>query len=265
MASELAVVDEGRVRTITLDRPEKKNALSDQLAWGVIEAVRDAAQDDAIWVIAITGVGDSFCAGLDLSGPGEPVSPMSEQERQLDDLGWVGRFLYTLREECDKPVVAGINGVAVGAGLSLAMGADIRLISRSGRLMAGYPRIGASPDGGLTFTLAQALGYEGAMRFLLENRTVMGEEAVAMGLAGELVEDKEMESRLGEYCQFLTERSAITMRLSKRGLRRATTAIDLEAHLRYELANTRTALASEDAKAARQAFFEKREPTFEGR
>lgn len=262
---EISVQNEGHVRTITLNRPEKKNALSDSLAWGIIGAIEQAAADDDVWVIAITGTGDAFCAGLDLSGAGELAQPMSPQAMQLDDLGWVSRFLYTLREECDKPIVAGINGVAVGAGLSLALGADIRLIQRSARLMAGYPRIGASPDGGMTFTLSQAVGYEEAMRFLLENRTVMGEEAVAMGLAGELVEDGEMESRLAEYCQFLAQRSPITMRLSKRGLRRATTAIDLRDQLRYELQNIRRAFESEDAKEAREAFFEKREPVFKGR
>ncbi len=265
LSNVIRVTDAEHVRTIRLNRPEKKNAISDELGWGVVAAVEQAARDDEIWVIAITGTGDAFCSGLDLTGTGASASPLSPQGRQLDDLGWVSRFLYSLREECDKPVVAGINGVAVGAGLSLALAADIRLISRSARLMAGYPRIGGSPDGGMTFTLSQALGYEGAMRFLLENKTVLGDEAVALGLAGELVEDGQMDARLAEYCSFLTQRSPITMRLTKRGLRRATTAIDLQAQLRYELANIRTAFASEDAKEARRAFFEKRNPTFTGR
>ncbi len=265
MSNVISVADDGHVRTITMNRPERKNALSDELAWGIVTAVQEAAVDDNVWVIAITGTGDAFCAGLDLTGSGEPANPQTPQAAQLDDLGWVSRFLYSVREECDKPVVAGINGVAVGAGLSLALAADMRLIQSSARLMAGYPRIGASPDGGMTFTLSQALGYEGAMRFLIENKTVMGEEAVKIGLAGELVEEGRMESRLAEYCQFLTERSAITMRLTKRGLRRATTAIDLEAQLRYELTNIRTAFQSEDSQEARKAFLEKREPVFKGK
>ncbi|MBK6664442.1 MAG: enoyl-CoA hydratase/isomerase family protein [Thermoflexaceae bacterium] len=95
---------------------------------------------------------------------------MTARDRQLDELGWVSRMLLGPRKSTDKPVVAGINGVAVGAGLSLAMGADMRVMKRSARLMAGYPRIGGSPDGGLSYTLPQAMGYEKAMRFLLENR-----------------------------------------------------------------------------------------------
>ncbi len=264
MSDVLHINDEGRVRTIIMDRPEKKNALSDELAWGVVTAVEEAARDDSVWVIAITGVGDAFCSGLDLSGAGEGASPLSPLSQQLDDLGWVGRFTFVLRAVCDKPIVGGLNGVAVGAGLSLAMACDVRLMAKSARLIAGYPRIGASPDGGLTWTLPQAMGYEQAMRFLLENRTVEAEEAFRLGMVGEVVEDERFGERLREYCAFLAERSPITTRLTKRGLTRAT-SIDLEGQLRYELANIRTAFASNDAKEARKAFFERRQPVFEGR
>jgi 2-(1,2-epoxy-1,2-dihydrophenyl)acetyl-CoA isomerase len=262
---EIAITNDGHVRTITLNRPEKKNALSDELAWAVVTAVEEAAKDDDAWVIAITGSGDAFCAGLDLSPGRTGFSPLTAMDEQLDDLGWVSRFLLSLRNGCDKPIVAGINGVAVGAGLSLALAADIRIMARNARLMAGYPRIGASPDGGMTFTLSQLVGYEQAMRFLLENRTVTGAEALALGLVGEVVDDEALAARLAEYCQMLTERSPITARLTKRGLRAATTAIDLEAQVRYELQNIRRAFASEDAQEARQAFFEKRPPVFKGR
>ncbi len=264
MSNVLKIVNDGHVRTIALNRPEVKNALSDELAWGIVNAVTDAARDDGVWVIAITGTGDAFCSGLDLRGTGESHSPLSPQSQYLDDIGWVGRFTLTLREECDKPVVAGINGVAVGAGLSLALGADIRLMARSARIMAGYPRIGGSPDGGMTFTLSQAIGYEKAMRFLLENRTVQGDEACALGLVGEVVDDDKFQERFHEYCQSLTKLSPITARLTKRGLRNAT-KIDLEAQLRYELVNIRRAFSSNDGQEARKAFLEKRPPVFEGR
>ncbi len=264
MSDVIRIEDKGHVRTIALDRPAKKNALSHALAWAVVTAVEQAARDDAVWVIALTGSGDAFCAGLDLGGPGEDVSPLSPQARAMDDVSWVGRFPLVLREVCDKPVVAGINGVAAGAGLSLAMAADIRLMARRARLIAGYPRIGGSPDGGLTWTLPQAVGYEPAMRFLLENRTVDAEEALRLGFVGEVVDDDRFEARLAEYCALLAERSPIASRLTKRGVMRAT-AIDLESQVRYELANIRRAFATEDAQEARRAFFEKRPPLFQGR
>jgi len=265
MGDTLVTTDEGHVRTIRLNRAKAKNALNSELAWGIIGAVEEAQANDDVWVIAITGTDDAFCAGLDLKGQGEDASPTSRQSTQLDDIHWVGRFLLTLRQACDKPIVAGINGVAVGAGLSLAMAADIRIIGRSARLMAGYPRIGGSPDGGLTFSLAQAIGYEQAMRFLLENRTVLGEQAVELGMAGEVVDDEALPARLAEYCQMLCERSPITMRLTKRGLERATRSVDLESHVRFELSNILRAFSSDDGKEARKAFLEKRPPVFQGR
>lgn len=264
MTGVVQVHDTGRVRTIALNRPDKMNALTHELAWAVVGEVRKAAHDDDVWVIALTGRGRGFCAGLDLTGPGPDVSPLPPQERLLDDVSWVGRFALVLRHECDKPVVAGLNGVAAGAGLSLAMAADIRIAARSCRLVAGYPRIGASPDGGLTWTLPQAVGYEQAMRFLLENRTVGADEALRLGFVGEVVDDDQLDKRLGEYCALLAERAPLANRLTKRGIARAT-AIDLEDHLRYELANIRRAFASEDAAEARRAFFDKRAPAFKGR
>jgi len=263
MSDFLKISDDGRVRTITLNRPEVKNALNLELGWGIVEAVEDAQKNDEIWVIAITGSGDSFCSGLDLRGTGD-YSPLTAQTRYLDDLGWISQFPLVLRQACDKPVVAGINGVAVGGGLSLAMAADIRIMKRGARILAGYPRIGGSPDGGMTWTLSQAIGYEKTMRFLLENRNVGGDEAYQLGIVGEVVDDDKFDARLGEYCQQLAQVSPITARLTKRTVGKATTSIDLEAQLRLEIASIGRAFGSRDGKEARQAFMEKRNPVFEG-
>jgi 2-(1,2-epoxy-1,2-dihydrophenyl)acetyl-CoA isomerase len=264
MTDLVTISDRGHVRTVTLNRPHLKNALSDELAWSVINAVDDAARDDNVWIVAITGTGDAFCAGLDLTMK-ERTSPLSPQNAQLDDLGWVGHFLLAIRKRCDKPVVGGVNGVAVGAGLGLAMACDVRLVAKRARLMAGYTRIGGSPDGGLTITLPQAMGYERAMRFMMENRTVTGEEAVAIGMAGEVVDDAKFGERLAEYCDELCRWSPITLRLLKRGMVKSMESSDMEQQLRFELSNIRRAFGSEDAKEARQAFLEKRQPVFKGK
>lgn len=265
MTALVTTTDVGHVRTITLNRPEKKNALSQALAWGVVEAVDAAAQDDNVWVVAITGSGDAFCAGLDLSPGAEAYSPYPAQTAMLDDIGWVGQFLLSIRKRCDKPVVGGINGVAVGAGLGLAMATDVRIVAKSARLMAGYTRIGGSPDAGLTITLPQAMGYEKAMRFMMENKTLVGEEAVAWGMAGEAVDDADLPARLAAYCQQLCAWSPITLRLLKRGMVRSYESPDLESQLRYEVANIRKAFGSQDGQEARNAFLEKRQPVFQGR
>ncbi|MDF1853880.1 enoyl-CoA hydratase-related protein [Pseudooceanicola sp.] len=264
MTSLVTTSDDGHVRTITLNRPDKMNALSGALAWSLIEAIDAAVADDNVWVVALTGSGRAFCAGLDLSGPPN-YSPKSPQNAQLDDISWVGNFVLALRKRCDKPVVAGINGVAVGAGLGLAMAADVRLIAESARLMAGYTRIGGSPDAGLTMTLPQVMGYERTMRFMMENRTVTGAEALEWGMAGEAVADDAFAARLAEYCQSLCEWSPITLRLLKRGVVKACESNDMEQQLRYEVTNIRMAFGSEDGREARAAFLEKRKPVFKGR
>ena len=261
MGKLVEVSDAGHVRTIRLNRPEKKNALSQALAWGVVEAVDAAARDDNVWVVALTGSGDAFCAGLDLSGS-DPYHPGTPMTAQLDDIGWVGNFVLALRKRCDKPVVGGINGVAVGAGLGLAMATDVRLVASSARLMAGYTRIGGSPDAGLTITLPQVMGYERAMRFMMENRTIVGAEALDWGMAGEAVDDANFHARLAEYCAQLCEWSPITLRLLKRGIVKSYESIDMEQQLRYEVSNIGRAFRSEDGQEARRAFLEKRKPVY---
>lgn len=264
MSDPILIENHGHVRIIQLNRPEKKNALNEALAWGVVRAIEEAAADDDVWVIGITGSGDAFCAGLDLSDRGESATPLGPVSQTLDDVHWVGRFLLGMRDSCDKPIVAGINGVAVGAGLGLAMSADIRLMSRGGRLMAGYTRIGGSPDGGLTWTLPLAMGYEPAMRFMLENRTVDADEALRLGMVGEVCDEAEFGDRFPAYLQQLASWSPFSIRMTKRGMHRAVRAIDLEAQMRLELANISRCFTTEDAKEARKAFFEKRTPVFKG-
>lgn len=252
------------VGLITLNRPERLNAWMPVMSEEMADAIERANRDKSIGAIVVTGEGRGFCAGLDLKGTGD-YSPLSEQTRYLDDMSWISRFPLVLRQACEKPIVAGINGVAVGAGLSLALAADIRIMSRDARILAGYPRIGGSPDGGMTFTLPQLIGYEQTMRFLLESKTVDADEAYRLGIVGEVVDADRFEARLAEYCQQLARVSPITSRLTKRTVVKATTDVDLESQLRLEIASIGRAFASNDGKEARKAFLEKRDPVFEGR
>jgi 2-(1,2-epoxy-1,2-dihydrophenyl)acetyl-CoA isomerase len=109
------------------------------------------------------------------------------------------------------------------------------------------------------------MGYERALRFMMENRTANGDDAVAWGMAGEAVDDDKLADRLAEYCAQLCEWSPITLRLLKRGMVKSLESNDLEQQLRYEVGNIRIAFASDDAKEARKAFFEKRKPVFAGK
>ncbi|MDP6823920.1 MAG: enoyl-CoA hydratase-related protein [Dehalococcoidia bacterium] len=265
-APEIIITDDRHVRTIQLNRPHKKNALSQTLAWDIIRTIDDSASDDDVWVVAITGIDDCFCSGVDLTPAGNAPDrgPMSEIQSQIDDLSWVGHFPLAIRQRCDKPVVAGLNGVAAGAGMALAMACDMRIAAESAWLFPGYSRIGGSPDGGLSWTLPQVIGYEKAMRFLLENKRVDADEALALELIGEVVPDDQFQARFAEYCHSLTTISPIAARLTKRVVREAT-KIDIEAQVRYELQTIGTAFASEDGQESRRAFLERRTPEIKGR
>ena len=256
----------GHVRILRLDRPERKNALTSSLGWSIVRAIGEADADDNIRVVALTGNGDAFCSGLDLGGGDDtPVETgLSYQAQALDEKGWVGRFLVALRFDTDKPVVAGINGVAVGAGLSLAMAADIRLAADTARLHPGYLRAGTSPDGGLTWSLPTLVGHETAMRFLLESRFVDAEEAFRRGFVSEVVPSDQLQARLLELCETIAAQAPLGVRRTKRLVARTPLVTDVDARVTDEIRNALAGLASEDGQEAVQAIIEKRTPEFRG-
>jgi 2-(1,2-epoxy-1,2-dihydrophenyl)acetyl-CoA isomerase len=257
----------GHVRILRLNRPERKNALTASLGWSIVRAVHDAQADDDVRVIALTGNGGAFCSGLDLAGGDDtPVDTgLSDQEAILDEPGWVGRFLLTLRFETDKPVVAGIGGVAVGLGLSLAMAADIRIAADTARLHPGYLRAGTSPDGGLTWSLPTLVGHETALRFLLESRFVEADEALRLGFVSEVIAADRLDARLVEFCQAAAAQAPLAVRRTKRLVARTPLVTDVAARLTEELRNALAGLDSEDGQEAVRAMIERREPEFRGR
>lgn len=265
--SQLAAESVGHVRVLRLDRPQRKNALTASLGWSIVRAVRDAHTDDNVRVVALTGNGDAFCSGLDLGGGDDSSveTGLSDQEQVLDEKGWVGRFLLALRFETDKPVIAGINGAAVGAGLSLAMAADIRIAADSARLHPGYLRAGTSPDGGLTWSLPTLVGHETALRFLLESRFVDADEALRRGLVSEVVPADQLDSRLVEFCEAVAAQAPLAVRRTKHLVARTPLITDVDTRMTDEIRNALAGLNSEDGQEAVQAIIEKRTPEFRGR
>ena len=258
----------GHVRILTLNRPARKNALSGDLIDAINDAFASAAADNAIRVVGLTGAGDAFCSGADLAP--KPVGAKSSHDAgarssRADTADHVIRLVKGMRVDCEKPVVAGIGGIAIGAGLSLALCADIRIASSMSRFHPGYARAGSSPDCGLSWTLPEAIGRERAMRFFLEPRMHSADEALALGLVGEVVAAEGFEAAFRAYCQKIAEVAPLASRQTKRLVTRAGLIADLEAHLRDELELARKALSSEDGREAVKAIFEKRKPEFTGR
>ncbi len=242
----------GHVRILTMNRPAKKNALSNDLVRAIVEAVETAAKDDEVRVVGLTGAGDAFCAGADLGVPADASEGAAMADR-------VVRLVRGMRVDCEKPIVAGVGGIAIGAGLSLALCTDIRIAGTSARFHPGYARVGTSPDCGLSWTLPQAIGRERAMRFLLEPRMHGADEALALGIVGEVVADEDLHEAFVAYCHKIAEIAPLASQQTKRLLTRADLLDDLDAHLRSELKLAARALRSEEGRAAVRKIFRKNE------
>jgi|SRR5829696_2214116 len=271
MGGVLEVESVGRLRVLRLNRPERKNALNGELLQAITEAGREAAHDDDVWALALTGNGDAFCSGLDLSasaavGGQEEAGPEETGTSDTDaGDGTSDHFAMVLRVECEKPVLAGVNGVAVGIGVSLAMAADIRIAAPSARFHPGYARVGTSPDGGATWTVTEALGYEGAMRFFLEQRMLSADEALRIGLVGEVADsDDVFEERFLAYGQMLAGVAPLAARQTKRLLGRISRPPDLAAHLQEEIGLALSGLGSDDSREAIRAMTARDQPVFKG-
>ena len=248
------------VRTLTLDRPEKLNAVNGTLASSLSSAVADAAAEDAVRVVVITGSGRAFCAGLDLSEP--PTLPSSTRVERLDPYAWVGTWVRSV-VHCEKPVIAAVNGAAAGAGFGLALACDLRLVAASARLTAGYVRRGLSPDAGVSYFLPRHVGLARAADILLTGRDVDAEEAARIGLATEVVADDAFVARVHAYAALLATGAPIAHSLTKRLLARSLDT-ELDAALRDELVSIKQCFTTRDVAEAIAAFRDKRRPVFRG-
>lgn len=249
------------VCTITLNRPDRLNAVNPQLSVELPQAVDHAAQDDAVRVVVITGAGRGFCAGLDLS---EPVSlSAGSRAGRLDPLYWVGKWVLAITR-CEKPVIAAVNGPAAGAGFGLALACDMRVVAASARLTAGYVRRGLSPDAGVTWMLPRLIGHARAAEIIFSGRDVMSDEAERIGLATRVAPDGEALATAQTMAAMMASGPPIALALTKRLLLESASAT-LEAQLRNELSHIKTCFATADVREAMAAFGEKRMPVFQGK
>jgi 2-(1,2-epoxy-1,2-dihydrophenyl)acetyl-CoA isomerase len=254
------------VRTLTLNRPERLNAVNVVLADELPRAVAEAGADDAVRVLVITGAGRAFCAGLDLD-PANLGAWLNDQgatrAARLDDLEWVGRWALAL-VECPKPVIAALNGVATGAGLGLALAADIRLISAAATLNTGYARRGLSPDAGVSYFLPRLVGLSRAADLVFTARDVAAEEAERIGLVSRVLPAEDFAAQVADYAAGLAAGPPLALTLSKR-LLASSTDTALVPQLKRELSAIRTCFTTDDLQEALHAFAEKRPPRFTGR
>ena len=210
---EILIETAAGVMTITLNRPERKNAFTLEMIDAWADALRNAQGDSDVRAVIVTGTGDSFCAGIDLSVLKEiDPSPLARMEVLTERIHAVSRALRDL----DKPVLAAINGAAVGAGLDMALMCDIRFAARSARMSEGYVKAGLVPGNGGCYLLPRLIGLPRALEMLLSGRFMEAEEAVRVGLVNRVCEDPALLDESLAFAQELATWSPLVVTTTKR-------------------------------------------------
>lgn len=262
--ADLEYTVENGVGTILLNRPEKKNAFTVEMVDQWAEVLVGARTDDSVGVIVITGAGDAFCAGGDFGG----LSPDAEEEpgpyeRKAFLTDHVHRVAYAL-EDLDKPVIAAVNGVAVGAGLDFALMCDMRFMARSARVSEGYIKVGLVPGDGGAYFLPRLVGPAKALELLLTGDFVDAEEALRIGMVNRVYDDGELIDETRKFAEKLAAGPPRITRMIKRAVYQSMGS-DLRTSLDLISSHMAVVQSMQESHEAFNAFREKRVPEFEGR
>ena len=253
--AEVEVGRDGRVQTITLNRPDKLNAFT-RAVHEELHAALEEARDPAVRAVVITGAGRGFSAGQDLGAFGE-----------AGDVAAMLRATYHVNvlaiRSLEKPVIAAVNGVCAGAGLSLACACDIRLASDAASFVPGFVGIGLIPDSGGTYFLQRLLGTARAFEWMTSNRRLTAAEAHAWGLVSEVVEADSFPARVAERAAELAAGPTRSVALTKQLYDEAASST-LEEQLEREAEAQAQAAQTDDFREGVAAFGEKREARFSG-
>jgi 2-(1,2-epoxy-1,2-dihydrophenyl)acetyl-CoA isomerase len=252
------------VATITLNKPERLNAIDQGDAADILDICERIQQDDDIWVAIWTGAGRGFCSGADVGAGPRPTLEGADLNRLLDEGSWIsrqGNALYGI----DKPMIAAVNGVAAGAGFSLALACDVRIGSEAARFVTVFQERNLPPEGGMSWLLPRVVGVGRALDLALTSRRVDADEALRIGLLDRIVPGDRLLDEARAYATQICALPPGAVRVSKRAIRRALETSFVEA-TRYESqAGSLAQRARADTKEARDSFVEKRKPKYTGR
>jgi 2-(1,2-epoxy-1,2-dihydrophenyl)acetyl-CoA isomerase len=261
MASVLVSLDAG-VETITLNRPEKLNALNPEMHQRLREALERAADDASVRAVLVTGAGRGFCTGQDLAE--RDVTPGAAPIDLSVSLGSHYNPLIRRLRALPKPIVCAVNGVAAGAGANIALAADIVIAARSASFVQAFSRIGLVPDSGGTWLLPRLVGSARAMGLALLGEKLPAEDAERWGLIWKAVDDDQLAVASQALAARLARGPTKGYGLLKRAMYASPTN-SLDAQLDLERDLQRDAGRSEDYREGVRAFKEKRDPQFQGK
>jgi 2-(1,2-epoxy-1,2-dihydrophenyl)acetyl-CoA isomerase len=261
-APEVTVSIEGRVATVELNRPEAMNAIDAAVRRALLAAFDELGRSTEVGAVVLTGAGKGFCAGADLKKAA--ANPDKSMRRTARSLLHDYQPLFECITRMEKPVIAAVNGGAVGIGMSLALACDLMIMADNGFLLSPFLGIGLIPDGGAAWFLTRRIGYGRAFELLTEGQKVGAARSLELGIANRVAPPEGLRAAAQKWAAELAGRAPMAMALTKRIARLSMSmtlsdALTLEAELQTLCAST------EDAREAISAFSEKRPPRFTGR
>ena len=259
---DIIYTKEGHIATITLNRPERLNAFSIEMIGSIERALQDAAGDEEVRVVIITGAGRGFCSGADMKAAvdrGVPTLPATSvgTSIQLPQLPFIALSI-------DKPTIASINGPAIGWGLELALLCDIRIAAETARLGDLHVSRSAIADNGGIFLLPRLIGWAAACELYFSGQIIDGKEAERIGLVNRAVPQEELAAATREVATNIAKQPPLAVQLAKRAMRDGLSS-DFKALQDHVLLIFRFLFQTEDFKEAMSSFIERREPQFKGK
>ncbi|MBI3744522.1 MAG: enoyl-CoA hydratase [Chloroflexi bacterium] len=257
----LYTVDSG-IATLTLNRPDRMNALLEEMQPEFMDAIAKAKADDGVRVLIVTGAGKAFCSGADVSRLDRQMSGGSAHTLKKVTAP-VGYFLLPLYD-FPKPTIAMVNGPLAGGGISIALACELRVASEQARFMPAWLARGIAPDGGASWLLPRVIGYARAVEVLYTAKPLEAREALALGIYNRVVPADQLAGATRELALAIAAQPPIAVELAKRALQRGKETTLAEA-LDFETHAQQLCFKTGDFREAITAFREKRSPTFSGK
>lgn len=252
-------VNEG-VALITLNRPDRYNAVNQDLVDGISESLNKAKNDDSIRAIVMTGAGKGFCAGADMMVFGEEATPEQRRDYLIDQYQPLMSQFYNL----NKPIIGAINGTAAGVGAAFALACDLRVMSEKSAILFAFINIGLGPDGGASWLLSRQVGYSKAFEIAISGKKVLGQQCLELGLTNRVVKNEKILENAINWAKELANRPTLAIGITKQDIVHSMNN-DLDSTIAFEAEQQVSAFKSHDLKEGVTAFVEKRKPNFRGK